>query len=112
MGFDSLALFESQVDRLSEAQFLLLFWSAKSESCSVKYNLTNFFDDLKFLGITRTKQTAISVIDSVASLCFIELRDERNRKNVYITHYGAKALAMLVESRRFETRDSSFLEGC
>ncbi len=103
-------LFESQVSGLGEAHYLLLLWSAKSEGFSLKYNLTNFFDDLKHLGITRTKQNAVAVIESTACLCFIEVRDERNRKNIYITRHGARALARLVESRRFEAKNSAFLE--
>ena len=108
---DSSDLFESQVSRLGEAHYLVLLWSAKSEGSSVKYNLTNFFDDLKHLGITRTKQTSAAVIEAMALLCFIEIRDERNRKNIYITRHGARALARLVESRRYEARNSAFLEG-
>jgi len=103
-------LFESQVGRLGEAHYLVLLWSAKSEGATRKYNLTNFFDDLKHLGITRTKQTAVAVIEAMASLCFIEVRDERNRKNIYITRHGARALARLVEGRRYEAKNSAFLE--
>ncbi|MFA6929802.1 MAG: hypothetical protein WCT05_05700 [Lentisphaeria bacterium] len=107
---ESSELFESQVGRLGEAHYLLLLWSAKGEGRARKYNLTNFFDDLKHLGITRTKQTAVAVIEAMASLCFIEVRDESNRKNIYITKHGARALAKLVESRRYESKNSAFLE--
>ncbi|NLZ64759.1 MAG: hypothetical protein GX902_13235 [Lentisphaerae bacterium] len=107
---ESKELFEAQVSRLGEAHYLVLLWSAKSEGKALKYNLTNFFDDLKHLGITRTKQTAVAVIEAMASLCFIELRDESNRKNIYITKYGAKALARLLEARRYESKTSAYLE--
>ncbi|NMA42596.1 MAG: hypothetical protein GX946_04355 [Oligosphaeraceae bacterium] len=109
-GTEALALFEQQVDFLSEPHYLLLLWSAKAEDRSLKYNLTNFFDDLKHLGITRTKQTAVALTEALAGLRFIDIRDESNRKNLYISRYGALALARLVESRRFESRHSSYLE--
>ena len=104
------SLFESQVSRLGEPHYLLLLWSARSEGQSRKYNLTNFFDDLKHLGITRTKQTAVAVIEAMASLCSIDSRDEGNRKNIYISKYGAKALARLLEERRYESKSSAHLE--
>ncbi|MFA6815312.1 MAG: hypothetical protein WCS73_03365 [Lentisphaeria bacterium] len=103
-------LCEAQLSRLKQAHYLILLWSAKSESQGYKYNITNCFDDLKHAGITRTKQTAVAVIESVASLCFIEIRDERNRKNIYITKYGAKALANIATSNRFELISSAYLE--
>ena len=110
LSHDFSDLFESQVSGLGEAHYLLLLWSARSEGSSLKYNLTNFFDDLKHLGITRTKQNAVAVTEAMASLCFIELRDERNRKNIYTTRHGARAVARLVESRRYEAKSSAYLE--
>jgi len=103
-------LFTRQIDGLSESQFLVLLWAAQGEDHSVKYNITNCFDDLKQIGITRTKQTAVSVVESMRSLCFIEIRDERNRKNIYITKWGAQALASLVAAKRYVTRESFYLK--
>jgi len=65
---------------------------------------------LKHAGITRTKQTAVAVVESVRSLCFIEIKDERNRKNIYITKWGAQALAALVGISRFQDLESLFLK--
>lgn len=103
-------LFEEQVQRLQESHFLILYWAAKSEGCDVKYNITNAFDDLKLAGLTRTKQTAVSVVFALLTLCFIDIRDEHNRKNIYITRYGAKALEMMVKKNLFEPRASAYLE--
>ncbi len=104
------SLFDHQVDGLSESQFLVLLWAAQGEGKNIKYNITNCFDDLKQAGITRTKQTAVAVVESMRSLCFIEIRDERNRKNIYITSWGAKALATLVSLKRYATRPSFYLK--
>jgi len=103
-------LFGMQVSSLNESQFLVLLWAAQGEDKRVKYNITNCFDDLKQVGITRTKQTAVAVVESMRSLCFIDIRDERNRKNIYITSWGAQALASLVSLKRFVARPSSYLE--
>ena len=80
------------------------------EGASVKYNITNCFDDLKRAGITRTKQTAVSLVETLWALCFVDIREERNRKNIYITSHGAQALKHLIESNRFEAKSSSYLE--
>jgi hypothetical protein len=103
-------LFDDQVRRLHELHFLILFWAAQGEGRSCKYNITNCFDDLKHAGLTRTKQTAVAAIEGLATLCFIDIRDERNRKNIYITRYGAKALEVLVMSEQFQVKPSVFLE--
>jgi len=50
------------------------------------------------------------MIDALWALCYIDVRDERNRKNIYITSHGSKALQQLIASKRFEMKDSSFLE--
>jgi len=102
-------LFEQQVSQLTQAQYLVLLWATQGEGLGVKYNLTNCFDDLKHAGITRTKQTAVAVVESVRSLCFIEIKDERNRKNIYITKWGAQALAALVGAGHFQNLESLFL---
>lgn len=104
-------LFNEQVAKLQEGHFLVLLWAARAEDRKVKYNLTNGFDDLKFHGITRTKQSAVAVIEALAALCFIQLRGEGTRRNIYITPHGAKALETLVLDNRYHQRHSAFLEG-
>ena len=79
------------------------------EDLDCRYNITNTFDDMKRLGITRTKHCG-AIVESLAALCFIEIREERNRKNIFITTYGAKALEALVLSGRFVPRASGYLE--
>jgi hypothetical protein len=103
-------LFDAQVKRLGEAHSLILYWCSSAEGRSLKYNLTNCFDDLKSAGITRTKQTAIAAVEALATLCFVDLKDEGNRKNIYITRHGAKALEYLVKNSLFHSKPSSFLE--
>ncbi len=103
-------LFEQQVKGLQEHHFLILYWSALAEDKKVKYNITNAFDDLKFHNITRTKQSAVAYIEALDILQFIVLKDESNRKNIYITDYGAEALTMLVSYDKFQTRKSIHLE--
>ena len=102
-------IFEAQVKRLQESQFLVLYWAAESEGRGVKYNITNAFDDLKSAGLTRTKQTAVASVMGLETLCFIDLREEHNRKNIYITNFGAQALKEMVVNRMFEAKKSSFL---
>ena len=103
-------LFKDQVGGLQEAHFLVLYWGATAEDRKVRYNITNCFDDLKSLRITRTKQTATAVVDALRALRFIDVRDEGNRKNIYITSYGAKALEALVLRQAFSPKKSVFLE--
>jgi hypothetical protein len=110
MAFSTKQLFDEQVAHLGEVHFLVLYWTARSEGAGVRYNITNCFDDLKHLGITRTKQTAVAAIEALTALRFVDLREEGNRKNLYITTYGAKALEALVLGRAFEPRTSAFLE--
>jgi len=104
-------LFEEQVNSLGESHFLVLSWAAQAEDRKVHYNITNCFDDLKYNAITRTKQNAVAVVDSLCLLRFVDIREEGNRKNLYITTYGAQALASLVLSRTFTPKRSAFLEG-
>jgi hypothetical protein len=52
----------------------------------------------------------VAIVEALAALCFIEIREERNRKNIFITTYGAKALEALVLSGRFVPRASGYLE--
>lgn len=104
-------LFDEQVQHLTEAHFLVLYWAAEGEGRSRRYNLTNCFDDLKHCGITRTKQNATAAVDALVALRFLDLRDDGNRRNLYITHHGAKALAALVRRGVYAARPSAFLEG-
>ena len=104
-------LFVEQVRGLEERHFLVLYWVAQAEDRKVHYNITNCFDDLKSLGITRTKQNAVATVDALSTLRFIEVRDEGNRKNLYISPYGAKALETLVLQRAYQPKKSVFLEG-
>lgn len=103
-------LFNQQVANLQAAHFLVLYWVAAAEDKRLRYNITNCFDDLKFRGITRTKQTAVAVVDALRALRFVDVRDEGNRKNMYITSYGAKALELLVLRQAFAPQTSLFLE--
>ncbi len=104
-------LFTEQVDKLQESHFLVLYWAAMAEGKKHKYNITNCFDDLKQLGITRTKQNAVALAEALAALCFVDFRDEGNRRNIYITRHGAKALEALVLKGVYNPRNSPFLEG-
>ena len=103
-------LFMQQLERLGEEHFLVLLWAAMSADRNRKYNITNCFDDLKAGGITRTKQTAVAVVEAMHLLCLIDVKDERNRKNISLTNFGGQALAKLAESGRFQSKKSHFLE--
>lgn len=81
-----------------------------SEAESIKYNITNCFDDLKHANITRTKQTAVSIVETLWALCYVDIREERNRKNIYITSHGAKALEKLIKSNRYTVKKSLSME--
>jgi hypothetical protein len=104
-------LFQEQVEQLTESHFLVLLWAAQAEDRRVRYNITNGFDDLKAAGVTRTKQTAVAAVEALAVLRFVTVREEGNRKNIYITRYGARALEALVVGGKFSARRSVFLEG-
>ncbi len=103
-------LFHDQVQHLKESHFLVLFWCARAEDRGWVYNQTNAFDDLKAAGITRTKQNAIAIVDALDALRFLDIRPEGNRKNLYITDHGARALETLVRSGGFTPQPSLFLE--
>lgn len=103
-------IFEQQLSRLREEHFLVLCWAGMCEDMKVKYNITNCFDDLKHAGITRTKQTAVAVIEAMYGLCLVDIVEEHNRKNIYITKFGAYALSKLAEGNRFVPRGSMYLE--
>jgi hypothetical protein len=104
-------LFEEQVSKLKKHHYLILYWAAEAEVAKRKYNITNVFDDLKALGITRTKQSAVSYIDVLEALCFIDVKEERNRKNIYISSYGETALEKLVSEKQFKIEKSTYLGG-
>ncbi len=105
------ALFIQQVEKLEHHHFLIMYWAAEAEDLNIKYNITNLFDDLKDAGITRTKQSATAYVESLEMLCFIELKDEKNRKNIYITEYGAIALQKILEIKSYKTKKSRFIGG-
>ena len=109
-GLDLAALFQAQVGGLLECHFLVLLWAAQAEDRRARYNITNCFDDLKHHRITRTKQSAVSIVEDLAALCFVSLRDEGNRRNIYISPCGAKALEQLVLQQKFSPLPSAFLE--
>ena len=104
-------LFSKQLEKIKRHHFLILYWAAEAEVGRVKYNITNVFDDLKMIGVTRTKQSAMSYVEVLDALCLVEVREESNRKNIYISEYGEKALEELVKSRSFEVEKSNFLGG-
>ena len=104
-------LFEKQVSQLKEAHFLILYWTAKAEEKNMKYNITNIFDDLKYVGATRTKQSAVAFVDALSVLCFVDIAGEGNRKHLYISSFGAKALELLLSESKFKIKKSMFLEG-
>ena len=103
-------LFEKQISQLKEAHFLILYWTAKAEEKNTKYNITNIFDDLKYTGATRTKQSAVSFVDALSVLCFVDVAGEGNRKHLYISPFGAKALEYLLSESKFKIKKSMFLE--
>lgn len=103
-------LIKKQISNLKQAHFCILCWAAEAEAKEIRYNITNIFDDLKYGGITRTKQSAVAYIKTLQILYFIDLRDESNRKNIYITNYGAKAIEYLASEEKFKTKQSMFLE--
>ena len=103
-------LFQDQLNRLGEGHFQILCWCSMSEAESIKYNITNCFDDLKHANITRTKQTAVSIVETLWALCYVDIREERNRKNIYITSHGAKALEKLIKSNRYTVKKSLSME--
>ena len=104
-------LFLKQLDKIKRHHFLILYWAAEAEVRGVKYNITNVFDDLKMIGVTRTKQSAMAYVEVLDALCLVNVREESNRKNIYISEYGEKALEELVKNRSFEVEKSNFLGG-
>lgn len=103
-------LFKEQTEHLQESHFLVLYWVGLAEGSGLKYNMTNCFDDLKFLGITRTKQTATGLVEALQALRFLDIKDEGNRKNMYITPHGARALEHLILHKTYTPEKSAFLE--
>ncbi|NQZ58246.1 MAG: hypothetical protein HRT88_12375 [Lentisphaeraceae bacterium] len=103
-------LLDKQISALQEPHFLALYWTTIAEDKEIRYNITNVFDDLKFLKITRTKQSAVSFVDTLKALCFIDVREESNRKNLYLSNYGAQALETLIISQKFKVQHSNYLE--
>ncbi len=101
-------LYKQQIEGLDYQHFLVLYWTMVAEDKREGYNITNVFDDLKLSGVTRTKQSAVSYVETLKYLQFIELREQRNRKSLYLTEHGAKALMRLGE--KFDILKSNYLE--
>jgi len=104
-------LWEKQLAKLKMHHYHILYWSAQAEVMGKRYNMTNVFDDLKAVGTTRTKQSAVSYVEMLDALCLIEIRDESNRKNLYITEYGEKALELEVQQKTYKLEGSAYLGG-
>lgn len=107
---DTEQLVNEQLANLQQSHFLVLYWLAQAEDKRQSYNVTNCFDDLKDLGITRTKQNAVAIITALRALRFVDSEDRGNRRNLYITRYGARALEYLVSHRHYTPKPSPFLE--
>ena len=103
-------LLEKQILNLRETHFHIMYWAAMAEEREVLYNITNIFDDLKFIKFTRTKQSAVAFVEALSALCFITVNGESNRKNIYITKYGARALEYLLSNNSYKIKKSLFLE--
>ena len=106
----NIELSERQVAKLRLPHFLILYWAGQAEVKGICYNITNVFDDLKNLEVTRTKQSVMAYVDVLNALCMIEVMNERNRKNIYLTDYGTRTLEILDSTRKFEAMNSRFLE--
>ncbi len=104
-------LWKKQLERLKRSHFLILYWAAQAEVMHRKYNITNAFDDLKSAGETRTKQSAVCFVETLEILCLVEIREESNRKNIYITEAGEKALEMQARQQTHKLVGSTFLGG-
>jgi hypothetical protein len=52
----------------------------------------------------------MAYVESLFMLCFIDVKDERNRKNIYLADAGAQALEALVKTGKFKTRQSRYME--
>ena len=100
-----------KTDLLQEGHFLILYWSMIAEDKEEKYNITNAFDDLKAQNLTRTKQNVMSYIEALKILNFLLVKEERNKKNLYLTKYGGQALADLVNREKFKLKQSIYLGG-
>ena len=111
MDIDTQKLLEKQFSKLKRHHYLILYWAAQAEVAGKKYNITNVFDDLKAVGATRTKQNAVSYVEVLDALCLIEVREESNRKNLYITEYGEQALEQQARRQTYQLEGSAFLGG-
>jgi len=111
METDLVTLFEKQLQKIKRHHFLILYWAAEAEVLGEKYNITNVFDDLKMASITRTKQNAMSYVEVLDALCLIEIKEESNRKNIYLSEYGETALEKLVKKNSYKIEASNHLGG-
>ena len=103
-------LFDDQLSMLAQPHVNILYWAAIAEDRDAPYNITNAFDDLKHLKLTRTKQTVYAFIEALRVCCFLDIKEQGNKKNLFITRYGAKALELLMH-RGYEPSASHHLGG-
>ena len=111
LGFSTEELWKRQLAMLKRAHYLILYWAAQAEVMGKPYNITNVFDDLKSAKETRTKQKAVCYVETLEALCLIEVKEESNKKNIYITEAGEKALELQARQKRFKLVSSTFLGG-
>ncbi len=109
--FSTEALWERQLGKLKRAHYLILYWAAQAEVMNKKYNITNVFDDLKSAQETRTKQNAVCYVETLEILGLIEVKEESNRKNIYITEAGEIALEQQARQKKYKLVGSTFLGG-
>jgi hypothetical protein len=53
----------------------------------------------------------VAFVEALAALCFVDLRGESNRKNLYLTEFGAQALQRLAASAKYSLEKSQSIEG-
>jgi hypothetical protein len=53
----------------------------------------------------------VASVEALSALRFLSLRGEGNRRHLYITRYGARALEALVRRQAYTPKPSAFLEG-
>ena len=101
---------QEQVGRLDQIHFLIMYWAARARDLKKDYNVTNVFDDLKAQHLTRTKQSAVSFIESLYHLAYIDLLMKANKKTLYLREEGLAVLELLVRQKKFNFKQSQYLE--
>lgn len=97
----------NQVKRLEEPHFLILLWCSRANYLKKDYNITNVFDDLKRHNLTRTKQNAVSYIEGLHLLSYIDILSKSNKKNLLVTNLGLEVLSSLVKEDKFSIEKKS-----